>query len=399
VRGRWGALATLALAMVLSMSTWFSASAVLPALRDRWALSSGEGSLLTIAVQLGFVAGAILSSLTNLSDIVPARQVLFASSIGAAFANALIATSDAFAPALAARFATGFFVAGIYPPAMKVMSTHFRTGRGLALGVMIGALTVGSAMPHLVNGLGGPAWQAVVLATSAMTVAGGLVAVLFVRDGPHRFPAAVFEPRFIARAMRDPAVRLVNLGYFGHMWELYAMWSWFAIFYGESVRAATGISGTAGSLGAFVAIGGGAIGCVGGGILGDRWGRTRTTAAAMLVSGACALAIGSAFGAPPLLVLAIGLVWGIAVVADSAQFSTMITEVADQAYVGTTLTFQLAVGFSLTVATIWLVPVLRDAFGWWAAFAALAPGPFLGAIAMLALKGRPEAQRIAGGRG
>jgi MFS family permease len=389
----------LAVAMVLSMSTWFSASAVLPALRERWSLSSVEASLLTIAVQLGFVAGAILSSLTNLSDVVPARRVFFASSIGAAAANALIAVADGFGPAIAARAATGFFVAGIYPPAMKVMSTHFRTGRGLALGVMIGALTVGSAMPHLVNGLGGLPWQAVVLATSVMTVAGGVVALLFVRDGPHRFPPAIFQPRFIGRALRDPAVRLVSLGYFGHMWELYAMWSWFAIFYGESVRAASGNGGTAGSLGAFVAIGGGAIGCVGGGILGDRWGRTRTTATAMLISGACALLIGSAFGAPPIAVLAIGLVWGIAVIADSAQFSTMITEVADQAYVGTTLTFQLAVGFSLTVATIWLVPVVRDWLGWWAAFAVLAPGPFLGAVAMLALKGRPEAARIAGGRG
>ncbi|MEX2047696.1 MAG: MFS transporter, partial [Chloroflexota bacterium] len=359
-----------------------------------------ESSLLTIAVQIGFVAGALLSAITNLSDIVPARRVFFIASLGAAGANALVVVADGFAPALLARAATGFFIAGVYPPAMKVMATHFRTGRGMALGVMIGALTVGSAMPHLVNGLGGLEWQTVVIATSVMTVAGGLIAISLVRDGPFPFARATFRPRYILQALRDPAVRLVNLGYFGHMWELYAMWSWFAIFFGESVRAATGSQASdAGPLGAFAAIATGALGCYAGGILGDRWGRTRTTALAMAVSGTCALVIGFTFGAAPWIVLAIGLVWGIAVVADSAQFSTMLTEVADQAYVGTTLTFQLAAGFTLSVATIWLVPVLRDAFGWWAAFAALAPGPFLGVMAMLALKGRPEAAKIAGGRG
>jgi MFS family permease len=397
---KWRALALLALAMVLSMSTWFSASAVLPALRERWSLGSVESSLLTIAVQIGFVAGALLSAITNLSDIVPARRVFFIASLGAAGANALVVVVGGFAPALLARAATGFFIAGVYPPAMKVMATHFRTGRGMALGVMIGALTVGSAMPHLVNGLGGLEWQTVVIVTSVMTVAGGLIAISLVRDGPFPFARATFRPRYILQSLRDPAVRLVNLGYFGHMWELYAMWSWFAIFFGESVRAATGSQASdAGPLGAFAAIATGALGCYAGGIMGDRWGRTRTTALAMAVSGTCALVIGFTFGAAPWIVLAIGLVWGFAVVADSAQFSTMLTEVADQAYIGTTLTFQLAAGFTLSVATIWLVPVLRDAFGWWAAFAALAPGPFLGVLAMLALRGRPEAAKIAGGRG
>jgi len=394
------ALALLALAMVLSMTTWFSASAVLPALRQLWSLSSGESAWLTIAVQLGFVVGALVSSITNVSDLVPARRVFFASSLGAAAANALVAIAPDATIAVALRALTGFFVAGVYPPAMKVMATHFRTGRGVALGVMIGALTIGSAMPHLVNGLGGLPWQAVVLASSVMTVAGGLIAVAFVPDGPFAFPRATFEPRYIVRALRDPAVRLVNLGYFGHMWELYAMWTWFAIFFGESIAASVGANAAnAGPLGAFAVIGAGAIGCYAGGVLGDRWGRTRTTALAMAVSGTCSLLIGLTFGAAPWIVLAVGLVWGIAVVADSAQFSTMITEVAEQAYVGTTLAFQLAVGFSLTVATIWLVPVVRDALGWWAAFAVLAPGPFLGVVAMLALKGRPEAAKIAGGRG
>ena len=394
------ALVLLALSLVLAMTTWFSATAVLPTLRALWSLSSEGSSLLTISVQLGFVAGAIVSAATNLSDLVPARRVMFIASLGAAAANAAVAGADGLAVALPLRFLTGFFVAGIYPPALKIMATHFRTGRGVALGILVGALTVGSAMPHLVNGFGGVAWQAVVLSTSAMTILGGAIAEFAVRDGPYPFPRAVFEPRFALRALADPAVRLANVGYLGHMWELYAMWAWFAIFFADSLRA----SGEAqaariGPLGAFAAIGAGALGCYAGGVLGDRWGRTRTTALAMAVSGTCAGLIGLTFGRDPWLVLAVGVLWGVAVVADSAQFSTMVTELADQAYVGTALTLQLALGFSLTVLTIWLVPLARDLAGWPLAFVLLVPGPAVGVAAMLALHRRPEARRIAHGLG
>ncbi len=392
------ALALLALAMVLSMTTWFSASAVLPTLRSLWQLSASESAFLTIAVQLGFVTGALVSALTNVSDLIPARRLFFVASLGAAAANGLVAASDGLALALPLRFLTGFFVAGIYPPAMKVMATHFRTGRGQALGIMIGALTLGSALPHLVNGLGGVDWRLVVLSTSALTVAGGIVTLAFVPDGPYPFARGSFQPGFMFRMFRDPAVRLANLGYFGHMWELYAMWSWFAIFFGDSVLASGGGEG-AGPLGAFVVIGAGAVGCYAGGVLGDGWGRTRTTALAMAASGTCAALIGLTYGRSPLLVLAVGVVWGIAVIADSAQFSTMVTELADQSYVGTALTMQMAIGFSLTVATIWLVPLARDVVGWQWAFTLLVPGPLLGVLAMLALRRRPEAALIAGGRG
>jgi MFS family permease len=399
--GRGRALALLAAAMVLSMTTWFSASAVLPQLRAAWALSPTEAAWLTIAVQLGFVTGALVSAVTNLPDRVPARRVFFAASVGAATVNGLVAACHGSATALPLRFATGCFVAGIYPPALKVMATWFRRGRGLALGVMVGALTVGSALPHLINGIGGLPWQLVVVAASASTLLGGVIALLLVHDGPFLFPPASFEPRYVLRAFADPAVRLANLGYFGHMWELYAMWSWFAVFLTDSLRASNPASPTRATAGAgtFVVIGAGAVGCLLGGVLGDRWGRTRTTALAMAVSGTCAASIGLTFGRPLWLVLGVGVLWGIAVVADSAQFSAMVTELADQAYVGTALTVQLAVGFSLTVVTIWLVPLLRDAVTWRWAFAALAPGPALGVAAMLRLRARPESGRIAHGRG
>jgi MFS family permease len=182
------------------------------------------------------------------------------------------------------------------------------------------------------------------------------------------------------------------------MWELYAMWVWFLVFFSDEL-ASRGASAGSAAYATFAVVGVGGLGCWAGGILGDRWGRTGTTALMMAVSGTCCVLVGLLFGAPAWLVLLVGLVWGFAIVADSAQFSTMVTELADQAYVGTALTLQLALGFTLTVATIWLIPVLEDAFGWRWAFAFLAPGPALGVVAMLRLKSLPEASRIAGGRG
>ncbi|RLE26407.1 MAG: MFS transporter [Actinobacteria bacterium] len=398
--GRWQALAVLGTAMVLSMATWFSASAILPALRQQWGLSVSAASWLTIAVQLGFVAGALVSAFFGLADTIRPRTMIFAGTLIAAAANAGLLFVSGSAGAITLRFITGAALAGVYPSALKGMSTWFRVGRGTALGVMVGALTLGSALPHLINGFGGLEWRTVIVTTSVLTVAGGLLAQLTFREGPFTFPTAVFSPREIGRLARDRGVRLASIGYFGHMWELYAMWAWFAAFATDtlSLHGVADPANTA-SLLAFAVIGIGAVGCIAGGILGDRWGRTRTTAAAMAVSGTCALFIGTLRNAPLPLLIAVSLIWGFTVVADSAQFSAIVTEVADQAYVGTAVTLQLAIGFTLTVATIWLVPVLRDGPGWGWAFVLLVPGPLLGVIAMLRLKSLPEAKMIAGGRG
>lgn len=398
--GRWRALIVLATAMVLGMTTWFSAAAVLPQLVDAWALSPGQGAWLTIAVQLGFVAGGLSSAALALADVVSPRRLMLVGAAGAAVANALLVLATGAGHALVLRFATGFFLAAVYPPALKAMATWFRRGRGTALGIMVGALSLGSATPHLVGAIGGAAWPGVVLATSALTLTGGLLAEFATRDGPFAFPRSAFDPRQIGKVIRNRGVRLANLGYFGHMWELYAMWAWFLVFFRHALSA-QGVESAdmLASLGTFAVIGVGLFGCWIGGIMGDRWGRTRTTALAMALSGTCALGVGLLYSAPWPILLAVGLVWGFWAVADSAQFSTMVTELSEGSYVGTALTLQLTIGFTLTVATIWLVPIMLDAAGWRWAFAILAPGPALGIAAMLRLKALPEASRIAGGRG
>jgi MFS family permease len=396
---RWRALAVLAAACFLGMTCWFSASAVLPQLRAEWKLDSAAGSFLTISVQIGFVAGALLSAVFNVPDLVPPRRLMLFGCLGAASANALIILAHGPTVAIPLRFLTGAALAFVYPPSLKAIATWFRTGRGTALGVMVGALTLGSALPHLLNGLGGVDWRPVLIATSALTLLGGLLAEGAAKDGPFPFPRAVFDPRQSARVFSNQGVRLACLGYFGHMWELYAMWTWFAVFYADALRRAGDPDPARGAaFAAFAVIGAGAAGCWLAGRMGDSWGRTRTTALSMVLSGSCALVIGLPV-LPPLAVLLIGLVWGFWVVADSAQFSTMVTEVADQSYVGTAVTLQLAIGFTLTVLTIWLVPALRDSAGWHWALAMLAVGPALGTLAMLRLRAAPAASRIAGGRG
>ncbi len=384
--GRWRALAVLATAMLLAMTTWFSASAVVPQLRAEWALTAGAAALLTIAVQVGFVVGAVASAVLTLSDVLPPRRVMLLGAVGAAVANLGLLLADGPTLAVPLRGATGMFLAGVYPPGMKAMSSWFRRDRGLALGVMVGALTLGSAVPHLVNAAGGLDWRLVIATTSALTLVGGLLAELAVTDGPHPFPRARFEPRQVLTVLRDRRVRLASLGYLGHMWELYAMWAWIVVFYAVAFEAAGGAPTWAAPAATFATIGVGAAGCVVGGRLADRRGRAWLTSLAMVLSGAASLVIGATLGAPAWVPVAVGLAWGFWVVADSAQFSTIVTEVADQRYVGTALTLQLALGFSLTVVTIWLVPLVAEAASWRWAFVLLAPGPALGTWAMQRLR-------------
>ncbi|MDA3630444.1 MFS transporter [Saccharopolyspora sp. WRP15-2] len=385
---RYVQLGLIAAMQVLAMAMWFSASAVVPSLRQSWHISDLQAVWLTASVQVGFVLGAVTSAAFNLPDRFPPQRVAAVSALGAAAATAAVPLfADGFWPAVLCRLCAGFFLAGVYPVGMKLMASWFgSTGRGLALGVLIGALTVGSALPQLIKGLGTLVWQHVLFTAAGIGVAAAVLAAAVVRPGPHLSGGtAQHRPRYALEMFRERGPRLANLGYFGHMWELYALWTWLPAF----VTAGTGAAETTVGLLSFAAIGiAGVVGCLIGGWGADRFGRAPAAGLALVVSGACCLLSPLAFGASQPVLVVLLLIWGAAVIADSGVFSTALSEVADSRYIGTALTAQTAIGFLITVVTINLVPAIAALTGWQYAFLVLAPGPILGAFAMRALGAR-----------
>lgn len=395
---RWRTLALLSTAELLGMSLWFSASAVVPALRLEWNLTDSQTGWLTISVQLGFVFGTLLSAFLNLADIFRPRQLMAVCAFAGAGTNALFALfANGPTTGVALRFATGMFLAGVYPPAMKLMATWFRQSRGLALGILVGALTLGKASPYLINAIGSAWWRTNILNVSALAAVGGAMVLIFVAEGPYALPRAKFDWQQIAKIFRNRGVRLANFGYFGHMWELYAMWTWVPLMLRASF-ASHGAAPQLAEIGSFMVIGAGAIGCAVAGLIADRVGRTVVTSWAMAISGSCCLIVGFLFGSSPVLLLVVAAIWGATVVADSAQFSSCVTELGDPQYIGTALTLQMCIGFLLTTISIQLIPPLVNLVGWRYAFAVLAPGPLFGVISMLRLRQLPEAVKIAHGR-
>jgi MFS family permease len=380
---RWRALALLALAELLGMSLWFAGTAVAPMLQVRWSLDATEVGWLTAIVQLGFVVGTAVAAILNLADLVPSRYYVAMSATLGAAANALLLVRGGYTLALISRFFSGFFLAGVYPPAMKMAATWFRSRRGLAIGVIVGALTVGKALPFLVKAFSWRDASMVIGMSSAFALTGAVIIATTYRDGPYPFSPRPFSWALVRSVAGVHRWRLATGSYLGHMFELYSFWTWIPAFLAASAAATRRAPNESiMALTAFVVIAFGAAGCVWGGVAADRRGRERVITIALAASGSCALLAGVFFGLDLRVTAAMTAVWSFFVIADSAQFSALVTESVPAHAVGTALTMQTCLGFLLTLISIQLVPPVVARTGWGWAFAMLALGPALGIMAI-----------------
>jgi MFS family permease len=382
---RWRVLALLGFAELLGMSLWFSASAVTPQLRSIWGLTLAEAAWLTTVVQLGFVCGTAIAAVLNLADVIPAGRLFSACALLGAAVNAAILGAPGYPSALVLRFLTGFFLAGVYPPAMKMTATWFRSQRGLAIGVIVGALTVGKAIPYLVRALPHVGLRPVVLTASVGAMSAALIVAVGYREGPYPFTSRPFSWTHVGDVVRVREWRLATASYLGHMFELYAFWTWIPSFLAASVAVNAGGRFRAPrliSLLAFATIAIGGLGSVWGGLFADKRGRERLVSISLFMSGACCLLSGVLFGRPIWMLGALAMTWGFFVIADSAQFSTLVTESVPPHTVGTALTVQTSLGFLLTMLPMQLVPLIAQRAGWRWGFVVLALGPVAGIAAI-----------------
>jgi MFS family permease len=381
-------LALIAAAEGLAMTLWFSATAATPALVAEFGMTPGQTAWVTMAVQGGFVLGTLGSAILNLPDLLSTRRVFALGCLAGAVATFGVAAAGSPAAIVAARGATGAALALVYPTGMKLAAGWFERQRGTAIAVIVASLTVGQAFPHLVAALAGALpWRTQLMVPVTLALVASVAVLTCVAEGPYRRDADRFDAHAAMRLFTNPVTRLAALGYFGHMWELYAMWAWIATATAVSYAATLPLADAErmAKLTAFLAIGSGGIACIAAGLVGDRVGKAETAAAAMIVSGASAILVALTFGGPAWLTLALVIVWGLSVVPDSAQFSALVADAAPPEVAGSLLTFQTALGFALTFATVQVVPQIAIAVGWPLVLAGLALGPAVGIVAMLRL--------------
>ena len=390
-------LVALSAATILGMMPWFSATVAAPGMIAEWGIDQGTTAWLTIAVQLGFVVGTCVSAGLMLSDRFSPRRLAAASALVTSIATLLLARRETgVSQAILLRGVAGMALAGVYPPGIKIAAGWWRARRGTAIGILVGALTIGSAAPNLFRlGVDATHWRPIVIVAAVGAALSAALFAFVVREGPYQAPSAPFDAHALRAVLQDRGVALATGGYLGHMWELYAMWSSIGGFWAY-VATKGSVSPSMATVLAFVTIAAGTVGCIVAGIAGDRVGRPLVTIVAMAVSGTCALIIGTLVAAPLVLLVAVAVLWGMSIVADSAQFSAAVTELAPSRYVGTAITVQTCLGFLLTIVTIRLVPVWVDRWGWERAFIPLAIGPALGIVAMWRLRGSSSGRTVRG---
>ena len=384
--GKTRNIGLLALVQVLAMSLWFVSAAILPGMVAEAGLSAGRGAALSSAVQIGFVIGALCLAFSGAADRYDPRVVLGLSALAATIFNLLLLVTPIGGGAqIALRAATGAALAGVYPVGMKIAVGWSTRSRGLLVGFLVGAVSVGSAMPYLLAYVAPQDWRSTVVMASVFAGAAAVI-IGFVRLGPEHKRAPDFRPSYLRLAWSDLKVRYAYIGYLGHMWELYAFWAWIAAALTVAFSQELGPRAppTANAV-TFAAIVLGGLMCAPAGWVADRVGKARVAAAAMAISAAAAIGSAAAFHGPVWLIVLLVLIWGAAVIPDSAQFSALVADAAPPEAAGSLMAFQTALGFALTAVTVQAVPFVVAMLGWPATLMIMALGPAVGIRAMLRL--------------